>query len=614
MTTPGTEQTLTWEDILKRNPRERLKVEKDPLKILDELPRMIELGYEAVPEEDLVRLHWYGICHDKPKRGRFMVRIRVPQGRLKANQLEALGNLARDFGNYAELTTRQNIQLHSVRLDDVPDVLKRLNSAGLSTLATEGDTVRTITRCPVAGIDADELFDCQADIQTLVDFFSNPENRAYFHLPRKVKLTLSTCPRWCNLPEIHDVAFIGIRQGNREGYGILLGGGLSTNPRIAKTVGFFVPRERVLEAARTILDIWSEDLRSRRSFVKARLKFFVDEVGIDWFRHAISERMGRLEDYTDSLQPPVGFRFHEGCRPQKDGHHFYLVVPVSCGRLTGDELLALAEIVARENLEVRLTQRQNLVLANIPRERVDDVIYDVEQFGYPVRRANRLRTASIACTGDPFCNFAAGPSKEVLLDIINAIEAELGPLDEPILNLDGCPHSCAQHWIGDIGLQSSYRRTPDGKLENALMIILGGGSHEGVTIGRVVAKRIPIPETKRYLINLIQFFRKTGPWSSFQAFTRAYSDEDLLRIMEKGDLAVEEPVRADASDHEGLVTVRMGIKTWRLPAPVTVREVIQFLDIPTDMLVVVKNGVHVSWDETLQPDDEVELIRNISGG
>ena len=614
MKAPGTGQNLTWEDILKRNPRERLKVEKDPLKILDELSRMIAMGYEAVPEEDLVRLHWYGICHDKPKRGRFMVRIRIPQGRLLAHQLEALGHLAKEFGNYAEITTRQNIQLHSVRLDDVPEVLKRLAAADLTTLATEGDTVRTITRCPLAGIDAQELFDCRPDVQSLVDFFGNPENRAYFHLPRKVKLTVSACRRWCNLPEIHDVAFVGMRQDGREGYGILLGGGLSTNPRIAKSLDVFIPRHRILEVARAILDIWSGDLRSRRSFVKARLKFFVDEVGVEWYRDALIERVGPLEALAEPLQPPEGFRFHEGCRPHKDGAHAYLVLPVTGGRLTGDALLALADLVSAEGLEVRLTQRQNIILTHIPAGRTEAVTAAAARLGYPVKQAHRLRSASIACTGDPFCNFAAGPSKEVLQDFINAIEAELGPLDDPVINLDGCPHSCAQHWIGDIGLQSSYRRTPDGHLENALMIILGGGSSEGVSIGRVVAKRIPIPETKRYLINLIRYYRKTGPWSSFQAFTRSYSNEDLLRIMETGDLEVKEPVRADASDHEGLVTVRMGVKTWRLPAPVTVREVIEFLDIPTEMLVVVKNGVHVSLDEILRPDDEVELIRNISGG
>ncbi len=607
-------QNLTWGEILKRNPRERLKAEKDPLKILDELPRMIKVGYEAVPEDDLVRLHWFGICHDKPKRGRFMIRIRVPRGRLLAHQVEALGKLAKTFGNYAELTTRQNIQLHSVQLDDIPEILSQLNAVDLTTLATEGDTVRTITRCPVAGLDAEEHFDCLADIQTLVDFFSDPKHKAYFHLPRKVKLTLSACRRWCNLPEIHDIAFVGIQQDGQKGYGIFLGGGLSTNPRLARSLDIFVPRSRVLAMARTLLDVWSEDLRSRRSFVKARLKFFVDEVGIEWFRDAIMHRMGPMEALTQSLQPPHGYRFHEGCRPQKDGLHYYLVLPVVGGRLTGDDLLALAELVSREGLEVRLTQRQNLVLTHIPAERVPAITEAVTQLGYPVQRKNRLRSASIACTGDPFCNFAAGPSKEVLIDIINDLEATLGPLDEPMINLDGCPHSCAQHWIGDIGLQSTYRRTPDGRLENALMIILGGGSNGRVMIGRVVAKRVSISETKRFLINLIQFYRKSGPWASFQAFVRSYTDEELLRLMEKGDLGSEEPVKSDTSQHKGLVTVRMGVKTWRLPAPIPVREVIKFLEIPTDMLVVVKNGVHVQWDDVLQPDDEVELIRNISGG
>ncbi len=614
MSTRAKTASITWDTVLQKNPRERLKAEKDPLHILDELDDLIRRGYEDIPEEDIVRLQWYGISHDKPRIGYFMVRIKIPNGRLTPAQLACIARLARKFGNYAEITTRQCIQLHWIRLDDMPDVLAQLHTSGLTTLGGEGDAVRNITGCPVAGIDADELFDPNDDLHRLVAYFYDATHRAYFNLPRKVKLTLAACPVWCNLPEIHDIAFIGTTVDSRPGYAVAIGGGLSTNPRTARPLNIFVTGDQVVDVARAILDIWSETLENRLSFIKARLKFFVDRIGVDAYRARLIARLGWEPSPAPPLTPPQRRHFHMGVHPQKQPGYVYIGVPVVCGRMRGEQMEQIATLADAEHLEVRLTQRQNLILSNVPEDRTAAVIERLHAWGFPVADASEMRKVSIACTGDPFCNFSAGSSKDLLEDILTHLESRLGPIDDVVIHLDGCPHACAQHWIGDIGLQASYRRLPNGTLESALMIILGGGMHDGIRIGRVVAKRVSISDTRRYLENLIAYYRASGPWPSFQAFTAAHTDEQLLRIMQTGR---PEPVPETVAAAEGqprLLTVRMGAQTWEVEAPIQVRTLLERLQISPEMLVVVRNGERVQMEDWLHADDDVELIRNISGG
>jgi len=203
-----------WDLVLRRNSIERLKKEKFPLDIRRELPQLIARGYEAIPEEDLVRLNWWGITHDKPKIGLFMVRIRLPGGRLRPEQAVALGRLARQWaGNELEITTRQGLQMHQVPLARLPEVLDAVEGCGLTTVGGEGDTVRNVTSCPVAGVDRAELFDVRPVVEAASRFFAG--HRDYSDLPRKFKVTIAACPAQCNAPDIHDVALVGHPAGWR---------------------------------------------------------------------------------------------------------------------------------------------------------------------------------------------------------------------------------------------------------------------------------------------------------------------------------------------------------------------------------------------------------------
>src|SRR5580693_10594474 len=282
----------TWELVLKRNPVERLKQEKSPLGILGELPALIADGYERMAEEDVVRLQWWGLYHDKPKVGTFMLRIKVPAGQLDPVALRAVGDVSNRYGRGdAELSTRQNIQLHWLELARLPEVFADLERFGVTTAGGCGDTVRNITGCPVQGIAADELFDATPTVTAAADlFYGNPD---WANLPRKHKYSISACTDRCNAPEINCISLIGTVHEGAEGFAVLVGGGLSSVPRIAKEMGVFVPREESNEILGAITTVWSEDLRYRVSRVKARLKFMVDDIGPEGMRERVEARLGR---------------------------------------------------------------------------------------------------------------------------------------------------------------------------------------------------------------------------------------------------------------------------------------------------------------------------------
>ncbi len=521
-----------WEEIYKKNPRERLKKEKHPLDIIYELDNLIEKGYEEVPEEDLVRLQWYGLYHDKPRVGTFLLRIKIPAGKLSPYQLYTIGKLAKKLNNYAELTTRQDIQLHYVKLDDIPQILEELRNAGLFRVGPCGDTVRNITCCPVAGVDKEEIFDVSKCIEDLSSFFSDPHNREYFDLPRKFKITLSACPYHCNYPELHDLAFVGMLNNGKEGFAVWVGGGLSSTPRIARPLGIFVEPEQVLEVARAIIDIWREDPDNRRSFVRARLKYFVDRIGVEKFRDLLIERLNFSPEILDKEPEPIGKSFHEGIREQKQEGLYYITVPVPVGRISGDKLIRLAELSGEKNLEIRLTQRQNIVLINVQEESIEEVVESLEKIGFSLN-ISKTRCLSIACTSDPFCNYSVGSAKETLLEILDYLERKFGDLGDILIGSDGCPHACAHHWLNDIGLQATYIRRPDGKVESGLNIILKGGYGKEAGIGKILVKRATVEETKVYLENLIKAYKESR-MDSFVKFVRGLSDEDLISIM-KGE-------------------------------------------------------------------------------
>src|SRR5215217_8531674 len=372
-----------WELVLKRNPVERLKQEKAPLGIRAELPALIAAGYESVPEEDMVRLQWWGLYHDKPKVGTFMLRIKLPAGHLTPAKLRAIGEASNLYGRGdGELSTRQNIQLHWLELSKLPDVFAHLDAAGITTAGGCGDTVRNITGCPLQGLAHDELFDCAPIVEAAAaHFFGNPD---FANLPRKHKYSISACADRCNAPEINDVALVGAIHRGREGFGVLVGGGLSSVPRIARDLGVFVPKEEAIEVLAAITGVWSDDLRYRVSRVKARLKFMIDDIGPDAMRERVEERLGRTLERFElppaERQPSNHLGIHGQAQPGLSS----VGVPVHLGLMSGDQMLALADLAERVGGDVRLTRQQNFIVANVPDEEVGATVAEVGRIGFPL--------------------------------------------------------------------------------------------------------------------------------------------------------------------------------------------------------------------------------------
>jgi sulfite reductase beta subunit-like hemoprotein len=523
-----------WDLVLRRNNVERLKRDKFPLEIVDDIDDLAERNYLDISEEDMVRFQWYGLYQDKPKVGYFMLRIKAPSGILTAAQYRAIGELSQKFGrDYTELSTRQNVQLHWLQIKDFREVFAHMDAVGLTSLGGCGDSVRNITGCPVAGLDAEELFDCRPRLDEVVNYFINPSNREYFDLPRKHKITISTCAAQCNAPEINCIVFIGARQNGTDGFSLRVGGGLSSTPRVARDLNVFVPEPDLLDVARAILDVWRTDLKYRVSRAKARLKFLVDDYGPDGVRSAIEKQLGRSLEPLLEVPKPVGSVDHLGVHAQKQHGLNYIGFPVFLGQVRGEQTMQIADLAEEIGSDIRLARQQNFILTNIPDNRVNEVIQRVADIGFPLD-VNRIRGASVGCTGEPLCNYAVAETKTKLAEIVERLEARFGRDVEGIkLGVDGCPHSCAHHWVSDIGLQGTTARGDTAghdKLE-AYEVYLRGGLGEHADIGRPVLRRVPSEEAPAYVERLVAAYlaeREEG--ESFQSFTKRKSDEELVAI------------------------------------------------------------------------------------
>jgi ferredoxin-nitrite reductase len=530
-------EPATWELVLKRNPVERLKREKSPLGIVDELPALIAAGYESVPEEDIVRMKWWGIYHDKPKVGTFMLRIKLPAGLATPVQLRTIGELSNRSGRGAgELSTRQNVQLHYLELAALPDVLRELEGAGLTTAGACGDAVRNITGCPVAGLAADELFDPTPIVEEAAAFFyGNPE---YSDLPRKHKITIAACADRCNAPEINCIALVGVLRDGEPGFAVTVGGGLSSVPRLARDLGVFVRPEQALPVLRALLDAWKEDLNYRVSRVKARMKFMVDDYGAEGMRAAVEQRLGyTLPDLE--LPPPGPFFDHLGVHDQRDPNLVSVGVPVHLGLISGDQMVTVADLAESFGGDIRITRQQNFVLAGVPRAQLEETLAALAEIGFPLE-LDSARGASIACTGEPHCNFSVTETKTRLGALIEHLEARFGTAIAGLrMHLDGCPHACAQHWVGDIGFQGTTARDEEGHKRQAYDIFLRGGLGPDAAIARPVFRRVPTEELDAAVEGLVGgWLRERVSDEGFRAFCDRLSNDEL------GVLAGVEPAKS----------------------------------------------------------------------
>jgi sulfite reductase (ferredoxin) len=486
------------------NKNEELKKNDDGLNVRQ---RIIDIyskqGFDSIDPADLRgRMRWYGIYTQRrpgidggktailePEElddRYFMLRIRIDGGQLDLRQLRTIAGISNDHARgTADLTDRQNVQLHWVEIESVPDIWERLESVGLSTTEACGDTPRTILGCPVAGIDADEVLDATDDVARIKQFIGDP---AYSNLPRKFKTALSGCPAHCTVHEINDVAFVGVvNEQGEKGYDLWVGGGLSTNPMLAKRLGVFVRPDQTGEVWAGVAGIF-RDYGYRRLRHRARLKFLVNDWGVEKFRQVLETEYlhQALPDGPAPELPRANRRDHVGVFPQQDGN-FYVGFAPRVGRLDGDKLHAIADIAERHGSgRVRTTIEQKMVILDVAPGQVDSLVAELEAVDLQVNPST-FRRQTMACTGIEYCKLAIVETKAAASDLIDELEKRLPSFDQPLtINVNGCPNSCARIQTADIGLKGQLVLDENGDQVEGYQIHLGGSLGVSSGFGRKV--------------------------------------------------------------------------------------------------------------------------------
>lgn len=522
--------------VKKENKVERAKRERDGLDCLDDILRYARDGFPSISEDDLnVRLRWYGLYTQRPQsEGFFMLRVKVPNGTLSTEQLETLGQLSLRYAHdTGDVTTRQDIQFHYVRIEDVPAIFAELERVGLSTSGACGDIARNVTGCPVAGIDRSELIDAEPLVKAVHRHFLN--NREFSNLPRKFKVTISGCASYCTGHEINDIGLIALRRADREVvFDLWVGGGLGAKGRFAERLDAHVRPDEVVEVCHHICAIFRDE-GNRQSRALARLKFLMAEWGALRFRLELERRLGRRLMDGDAPAVPVNAnRAHIGLYPQKQAGLYYAGAATKRGLLPGQKMVAVARL-AREvgSGSVRLTTTQNLLVLDVPEKECERVAAGLSALDLQVA-ASVFRTGTIACTGNKFCKLALTETKDRASDLIEHLECALPEFMDPFrISVTGCPNSCAQYQVCDIGFVGDFLNTPNGKVE-AYRVYLGGHLGDGYTFGRELNRKIPAEKIKFYAERLLRDYLsgRRSAQETFQSFIARQSTEELEALGE----------------------------------------------------------------------------------
>ena len=480
------------------NANEQAKKDSNPLTVKQ---RVIDIyaksGFEAMDGTDLrARLRWYGLYTQRAdgipggktavlephelEAPFFMLRVRIDGGQLSSAQLRVIGEIATEFGrDVADVTDRQNLQLHWIRIEDVPTIWERLEAVGLGTTEACGDTPRVILGCPLAGVDADEVLDATSAVEAVAErFVGDP---AFSNLPRKFKTSISGCGVHCGNHEINDVAFVGVRlPDGTVGYDLWVGGGLSTNPKLGVRLGAFVSPDRVEEVWAGVCSVF-RDYGYRRSRMHARLKFLLADWGPERFREVLESEYltAPLPDGPAPEAPPTPDRDHVGVHRQRDGLSYVGMTP-KAGRTSGTQLSRLAELAELHGGgRIRTTAQQGLVVLDVPDDSLEPLLAALEAEDLRVRPST-FRRGMLACTGLEFCKLAIVETKARAVDIYSELERRLPDFDEQLtINVNGCPNSCARFQTADIGLKGSIVGGEEG-----FQVHLGGRLGEDAGFGR----------------------------------------------------------------------------------------------------------------------------------
>jgi ferredoxin-nitrite reductase len=470
----------------KLNKVEQIKLERHPLEvreaIIDRYSKDLS-SMDEVPGE-VERLKWVGIYPQKQGGDAFMIRLKVPGGVLTPEQTRVIGQIAVDFANgpisnphfgnnFLDITTRQDVQMHWIKMENVPEIWRRLEEVGMTTVQACGDSARNVLCCPVSGLGHDEVIDAYPVAQAISDYFTG--NREYANLPRKFKMSVTGCLEDCAQAEINDIGMLPARlEDGTLGFNVRVGGGLSDGPRMASDIDVFVRPEEAVEITRGIAQVFGE-LGDRENRWICRMRYLVQELGPEGFREELGKRTAfeltpAGEDLTKHYRGD-----HVGVHAQKEEGLYYVGLNVPVGRMSGEQFAEAGRLAGEYGGEVRLATDQNFIITGVPEERLDDLLAEPLLKRYSPS-PGAFERGIVACTGSEFCRFGIVETKIRAVEWAREMDERVGDgigQEAVRMHFSGCSASCAQPQIGDVGFRGETAKTRDALVEG-VDIGLGG--------------------------------------------------------------------------------------------------------------------------------------------
>ncbi|MDQ3437777.1 MAG: ferredoxin--nitrite reductase [Actinomycetota bacterium] len=531
------------------NKVEKIKQERHPFEvygaILDTYSKDLS-AMDDVPGE-VERLKWVGIYPQKQGGDAFMMRIKVPGGVLTPEQTRVVGKIAADFArgpipnphfgnNFLDLTTRQDVQMHWIKMENVPEIWRRLEEVGITTVQACGDSARNVLCCPVSGLGHDEVIDAFPVAQAISAYFTG--NREYANLPRKFKMSVTGCLEDCAQAEINDVGMLPARlEDGTLGFNLRVGGGLSDGPRMASDVDVFVRPEDAVEITRGIAQVFGE-LGNRENRWTARMRYLVQELGPEEFREELAKRVSvgltpAGEDLTKRYRGD-----HVGVHPQRMGgsqtRPYYVGLNVPVGRMSGEQFEEAGRLAGEYGDGVRLATDQNLIVTGVPEDRLDELLAEPLLARYSPN-PGAFERGVVACTGSEFCRFGIVETKVRALEWAREMDERVGDLGQGAVRMhfSGCSASCAQPQIGDIGFRGETAKTRDAIVEG-VDIGLGGSLGKDAAFIDWVEGAKPAGEVPDALVAVFeQFEEERREGERFHEWARRKKNAELRKALRK---------------------------------------------------------------------------------
>jgi ferredoxin-nitrite reductase len=512
-------------ETLRKNQRlnkvEKFKLERHPLEVREAiLNTYSKKGIESMSEVpgEVERLKWVGIYPQNQGGNAFMIRIKVPGGVLSSEQAQVIGQIATDFANgpipnphfgnnFLDLTTRQDVQMHWIKMEDVPEIWRRLEEVGMTTVQACGDSARNVLCCPVSGLGREEIISAYPVAQAISDYFTG--NREYANLPRKFKMSVTGCVEDCAQAEINDIGLLPARnEDGTVGFNVRVGGGLSDGPRMASDIDVFVRPEEAVEVTRGIAQVFGE-LGDRENRWTCRMRYLVQELGPEGFREELEQRTSfeltpAGEDLTKHYRGD-----HVGVHPQKEDGHYYIGLNVPVGRMSGEQFIEAGRLAGYYGGEIRLATDQNFIITGVREERLGDLLTEplLERYS-PTPKA--FERGVVACTGSEFCRFGIVETKIRAVEWAREMDERVGDGigQEAIrMHFSGCSASCAQPQIADIGFRGETAKTEDALVEGVDIGLGGSLGHDAAFIDWVEGAK-PADDVPDALVAVFEKFKE----------------------------------------------------------------------------------------------------------